>query len=90
MRVSRASRNTWSNCASRRFASIRRRGELRVFKEDDRELRDVRWIVFEVHVPSEDLVNFVELTHRWSDESHSVCPSTLIHHFILSVRTAKP
>jgi hypothetical protein len=64
--------------------------ELRVFKEDDRELRDVRWIVFEVFVPDEDLTSFVELANRWSDEGRAVCPSVLFHHFVLSVRTARP
>ncbi len=64
--------------------------ELRVFQEDDPELRDVRWIVFEVFVPAEDLVNFVELTYRWSQESRAVCPSRLFHNFVLSVRAVKP
>jgi hypothetical protein len=38
--------------------------ELRVYREDDRELRDVRWIVFEVHVPDENLTDFVQAVHR--------------------------
>src|SRR5438552_2290547 len=63
---------------------------LRVFREDDMELRDVRWIVFEVDVPQADLVDFVERMHRWSAELFRVCPARLTHHFVPSVRAIVP
>lgn len=63
---------------------------LRVFRDDDPELRDVRWIVFEVHVPEEELANFVVNCHRWSEEKRRVCSPPLGHHFVLDVRSIQP
>lgn len=63
---------------------------LHVFKEDDHELRDVRWILFEVRVPEEELANIVATSHQWSAELFRICSPRLSHHFVLSVRAAMP
>ncbi len=47
---------------------------LRVFREDDPELRDVTFIVFEVEVPRADVPNSVQAYRRWTDQLLRICP----------------
>jgi hypothetical protein len=56
---------------------------LRVTVEQDQELRDVRWIVFEVRVPERDIPDFVKAVHAWTDEKYRVCPAPLVCTFPL-------
>ena len=58
---------------------------LRVFVEQDQELRDVRCIVFEVAVPEQDIPDFVQAMHVWSREKFRVCPAPLVCEFCLTV-----
>ena len=55
---------------------------LRVLKEDDPEIRDLSGVTFEVHVPQQDVPDFVEANHRWTDELYKVCPAPLVCHFV--------
>jgi hypothetical protein len=50
---------------------------LRVFLEDDPEIRDDRHIVFDVRVPRDDVPDFVAAKRRWHDELFRVCPAPL-------------
>jgi hypothetical protein len=47
---------------------------LRVFLEQDRELHEVWFIVFEVEVAQKDIPNYVEAQHRWTDELDRIEP----------------
>jgi hypothetical protein len=53
--------------------------KLTVFQEDDPELRDDRYVVFEVRVPQQDVPDFVEAKHNWNREFFRVCPAPLSH-----------
>lgn len=53
--------------------------EIIVTQEDDPELRDDRYLVFEVRVPREDVPDYVEANHRWNREFFDVCPAPLSH-----------
>jgi hypothetical protein len=58
---------------------------LRVTVEQDQELRDVRWIVFEVRVPQQDVPNFVQAVHAWTAEKYRICPAPLVCVFCLTL-----
>jgi hypothetical protein len=67
--------------ATRRLFPTARRFEAKMYQ--DYELRDVRWINFEVDVPDTDMPNIVQARHGWSDELHRICPDPLTHNFVL-------
>jgi hypothetical protein len=58
---------------------------LRIFVEQDQELRDVRWIVFEVEVPKQDVPDFVQAVHAFGDEKRRICPGPLGCEFCLTL-----
>jgi hypothetical protein len=58
---------------------------LKVFLEDDPEIRDDWHIVFEVEVPRAQVTHFVEAKHFWTDELYRVCPAPLVCTFRLSL-----
>jgi hypothetical protein len=58
---------------------------LRVFLEEDRELRDDWHIVFEVGVNAQDVPDFVKAVHAWTDELHRICPAPLVCTFCLAL-----
>jgi hypothetical protein len=58
---------------------------LRVFLEDDPEIRDDRHIVVEVAVPQQDLPNYIQAQHRWTDELYRICPAPLVCTFRLTL-----
>jgi hypothetical protein len=53
--------------------------ELTVTVEDDPELRDDRYIVFDVRVPHQDIPDFVEAKHNWNRAFFRICPAPLSH-----------
>jgi len=58
---------------------------IRVFLEDDPEIRDDWHIVFDVRVSQVDVPNFVEAQHRWIDELYLICPAPLVCTFRLGL-----
>jgi hypothetical protein len=58
---------------------------VRVTLEVDPELRDQKYIVFDVDVPRKDVSNFVDLVHRWNDEEKRIVPNPRTSFFVLSV-----
>ena len=50
---------------------------VQVFLEDDPEIRDERYIVFDLRVPRADVPHFVQAQHAWIDELYRVCPAPL-------------
>ena len=59
--------------------------ELRVFLEDDPEIRDDWHIVFDVRVPRADVPQFVNAQHFWIDELYRLCPAPLVCTFRLGL-----
>jgi hypothetical protein len=57
----------------------------RVLVEDDPEIRDDRHIVFDVHVPQEDVPDFLATTRRWHEEKFRICPAPLVCVFRLGL-----
>ncbi len=64
--------------------------EVTVFFERDVELRDLEYIVFEVHVPLADLPDLLASRHQWSDETFRVCPAPWHGAFVFSLRRVAP
>ena len=60
--------------------------DLKVYVDDDPEIRDDRHIVFELRVPEGDVPAFVETRHRWHRELRRFCPSPLVCVFRLFVQ----
>ena len=58
---------------------------LRVFMEDDPEIRDDWHIVFEAWVPSKDVPDYVQITQRWTEALIRIVPTTLGHIFRLTL-----
>jgi len=58
---------------------------LRVFLEDDPEIRDDWHIVFEVEVPQVDIPNYVQAQHHWTSELYRICPAPLVCLFRLTL-----
>jgi hypothetical protein len=56
---------------------------LKVYVDEDPEIRDLRAIVFEPHVPAKDLPSFVEAVHSWNRGLRRFCPSPLVCVFCL-------
>jgi hypothetical protein len=50
---------------------------LKVYVDQDPEIRDLRSIVFEPHVPDKDLPSFVEAVHSWHRGLRRFCPAPL-------------
>jgi hypothetical protein len=59
--------------------------KLRVFMEDDPEIRDDWHIVFESWVPPEDVPNYVQTKRRWNEALLRICPTPLICTFCLTL-----
>ncbi len=59
--------------------------DLKVFVEQDRELRDVWAIVFDVSVPQADVPDYVKARRRWGDELFRICPAPLACTFVLTL-----
>jgi hypothetical protein len=55
------------------------------FLEDDPEIRDDTYIVFEVRVPRTDVPDFVQMQHAWIDELNRVCPASSVGMFLLGL-----
>jgi hypothetical protein len=49
--------------------------ELSVFLQDDPEVRELTFLVFELQVPRNAVPNFVEAQRRWVAEYLRICPS---------------
>jgi len=58
---------------------------LRVFLEDDPEIRDDWHIVIEVEVPQADIPHYVQAQHRWTDELYRICPAPRVCLFRLTL-----
>ncbi len=58
---------------------------LRVFLEDDPEIRDDWHIVFAVRVPRADVLQFVKAQHFWIDELYRICPAPQVCDFRLGL-----
>jgi hypothetical protein len=58
---------------------------LRVFLECDPEIRDDWHIVFEVRAPKQDVPDFVQAVHSWTDEKYRICPAPLVCTFLLTL-----
>jgi hypothetical protein len=58
---------------------------VRVFLEDDPEIRDERHILFEVRVPSRDVPHSLKAQHFWIDELYRICPAPLVCTFCLGL-----
>jgi len=50
---------------------------LRVYVQKDPEIRDLTFIIWEVHVPVADVPDFHGSTERWYREVYSICPAHL-------------
>jgi hypothetical protein len=66
----------------RLFPNARR---IEVFLEDDPEIANLRFIVFQVAVAGLDVSQAVELQHRWCDESLQCCPPPRNSPFVLGL-----
>src|SRR5437879_4964848 len=53
---------------------------LKVYVEQDPEVRDWRSIVFEVEYLDRDLPDYVEMKHRWTRELFRLYPSPRFHY----------
>ena len=62
---------------------------LRVFMEDDPEIRDDWHIVFEVWVPSTDVPDYYQSWRRWTEALIRIVPTTLGCIFRLTLLTRK-
>src|SRR5947207_3098757 len=58
---------------------------LAIFKEDDPELRDVTYIVFEVRVPIQDVPDFLKADDDWLLEQRKICPVSRDYPLILTL-----
>ncbi len=56
---------------------------LRVLKEDDPEISDLSCVTYEIRVPHQDVPDFVEANHLWTDELYRICPAPLVCNFVL-------
>ena len=56
---------------------------LDIYVEQDVEIRDLRFLVFEVKVSVRDVPNFLEAHNRWGRELFRLCPAPLVFHFCL-------
>lgn len=56
---------------------------LRVFLEDDPEIRDEWSIVFDVRVPEVDIPDYPAAVRSWHDELFRICPAPLVCNFCL-------
>jgi len=63
---------------------------LRVFVENDPELRDVRFLVFEVRVPADDIPDYGAAQHGWTDELLRIYPAPRTCPFCLTLIPVKP
>ena len=58
---------------------------LRVFMEDDPEIRDDWHIVFEAWVPSKDVPDYVHTKRHWTEALIRICPAPLAWVFRLTL-----
>ena len=58
---------------------------VRVFLEDDPEIRDDWHIIFEVRVPKVDIPDYVAATDSWTWELFRICPAPLACIFRLTL-----
>jgi hypothetical protein len=56
----------------------------------DPEMRDERWLLFEVHVPHTDVPDFVKAIHAWDDELFRICPAPLAVNFSIYLSRVSP
>jgi hypothetical protein len=59
------------------------RDALKVYVDQDPELRDVRAIVFYVRVTGVDLAQLRTARMEWGQNLFRICPAPLVHHFVL-------
>jgi len=55
--------------------------KIAVSLELDPEIRDLRWIVFEVGARDADIPDYVAAMRAWHDELFRICPARLTHNF---------
>jgi hypothetical protein len=67
--------------ATRRLFPTARRLEVKLYQ--DYELRDVRWILFDVEVAVTDVPDYVQAVHACSDELRRICPAPLAHNLLI-------
>ena len=61
--------------------------QLKIYKEDDPELRDLKFVVFELHVPAGDVPDYLAARHRWDDELCQIYPYPRVFPFVFSLHT---
>ena len=63
---------------------------LRVYLEDNPEIRELTFLIFEVQVPECDVPNWRDAHRRWSDAFYSLLPRPHQCPFALRLRPATP
>ena len=63
---------------------------LRIYLQDDPEIRDLTFLIFELRVPEADIPNWLEAYSRWEDEFYGLLPRPHQCPFVLHLRTARP
>jgi hypothetical protein len=63
---------------------------LGVYLEDDPEIRDLTYLIFEIQVPEQDVPNWRDARRRWSDELFALQPPPYQCPFALRLRAATP
>jgi hypothetical protein len=63
---------------------------LDVYLEDDPEIRDLTFLIFEVRVPAQDMPDWRAAHRRWSDEFYARLSPPYQCPFALRLRTAPP
>jgi hypothetical protein len=63
---------------------------VRVFLEDDPELRDVKYLVFEVCVPADDVADYVAAKRLWQRELSRICPQPMTCPIVLTLLPTAP
>ena len=56
---------------------------MRVYLDDDPEIRDDWHIIFDVRVPDTDIPDYVAATRPWYTELFRICPAPLVCTFCL-------
>jgi hypothetical protein len=63
---------------------------IRVYLEDDPEIRDDWHITFDVRVPQADVSDYVAAKRAWHDEQFRICPAPLVCIFCLMLIRVAP
>ena len=63
---------------------------LRVYLEDNPEIRELTFLVFEVQVPERDVPNWLKRSNRWDSAFYSILPRPYQCPLVLDLRTVRP